>query len=90
MPVIYYKHERRDWECTLLILYTNGGATFAIPSGFEDEEWMYLCVVYRGKVYAGRKLKSSYGGGYTRLECDPFNDNETGKQILLKHFLQGD
>lgn len=84
-PVLYYKHEATGD----LVAFRNksvGHLNFLIPNTYLYDEWRYLCVVFEGQVFAGRGITTP-NISFNVLRCVPFGDNNTGKEILMKHFL---
>lgn len=88
MATLYYKHDRR-LDLVELGTVRDCHYSFRIPTNYTKEDVHYICVVYEQKVYAGRHIIYGTGGHHGLITVD-FSDSETGKQILLKHFLQGD
>lgn len=89
MATLYYKHERAD-EIPDTCGVSGDTWSFQIPMRYFVDDWKYLCVVHEGKVYAGRRIHTPNTVLFNVMQCVAFTDTETGRQILLKHFLTGD
>lgn len=84
-PVLYYRHEATKDP----VVVQNKNAEHLllwIPKTYQFDDWVYLCVVCDGEVWAGRSI-STPNISNNVLRCVPFSDNRTGKEILMKHFL---
>lgn len=87
MPVLYWKHGLTNAP---VVASTVSGAFF-IPTHYRgDLSETYICIVYEGICWAGRRFNAYLQDGKTIVYCVDISDTETGKQLLLKHFLQGD
>lgn len=86
MPAFYWKHNPIDAP---VVSSTNQGEFFIAQTGIDEPA--YICIVYKGKCWAGRKIiNGNMNNNYrARVICADISDDETGKQILLKHFLLG-
>lgn len=84
-PVLYYKHEATK-DPVVFMSKSAGMLNFWIPNTYLVDDWMYICIVYDGKVWAGRSIHTPNISNNV-VKCAPFSDNQTGKSILLKHYL---
>lgn len=86
MPVFYWKHELIEAP---VVSSTNQGEFFISQRGIDEPA--YICIVYKGKCWAGRRIINGNENNVyrTRVICADISDDVTGKQILLKHFLLG-
>ena len=85
MPTLYWKHEPTDAPVVASV-----EGVFYIPNHYRGKlSEAYICIVFNGKCWAGRKFNNYLTSSKTTLTCSDISDDETGKQILLKHFLLG-
>lgn len=91
MPAIYYRHELIE-ERALRRQQDTG--VFAIPKHLvaHSLDVCYIIIVDNGKAWAARRLLKTAASSFDRVlvRCVHYSDEITGKQILLKHLLQGD
>lgn len=91
MPAIYYRH---DLIKERALRRNSEPGVFAIPKHLVAHalDVQYIIIVDNGKAWAARKIlrTAAYSFGCVLIRCIHYSDEVTGKQILLKHLLQGD
>lgn len=91
MPAIYYKHELIEERA---LRRNSEPGVFAIPKHLVEHalDVSYVIVVDNGKAWAARRILRTAASSFDRvlIRCVHYSDEITGKQILLKHLLQGD
>lgn len=84
MPTLYWKHEATTQP---VVSSTIEGTFFIVQPAIMEA--CYICIVDRGKCWAGRSFNVYGKATRTQIKCADISNDETGKQILLKHFLLG-
>lgn len=86
MPALYWMNEPTDAPVVASTL----SGSFHIPVNYRgDGLEVYICIVHEGKCWAGRRFNDYLTEHRTIVFCVDISDDETGKKILLKHFLLG-
>lgn len=91
MPAIYFRHELIEEPA---FKRSNEPGIFAIPKHLIAHalDIHYIIIVSDGKAWAARARLNTPATSNDRvlIRCVHYSDEVTGKQILLKHLLQGD
>ena len=91
MPAIYYMHELIEERA---MRRNSEPGVFAIPKHLVAHalDVQYIIIVDNGKAWAARKILRTAASSFDRVlvRCIHYSNEATGKQILLKHLLQGD
>lgn len=91
MPAIYYRHELIEERAYSI---HNHPDVFAIPKHLVAHalDVTYVIIVHKGEAWAARRTLQELASDHSRVRvrCVHYSDEITGKQILLKHLLQGE
>lgn len=93
MARLYIRHDPTDIKCDPGSHWGGAGETqrqqafFVNAAEVSEIDVVYLCVVHEGNCWAVREKSFFSSGTRAGLICVPFNEDPSGKLMLLKDAL---